>query len=121
MTRLRRTLAVLMAVAAGAVGVATAASGPAAAGGSGFTVYLSPTGNDSADGLSAATAILSLQRAEAVLKAAQPSTDVEVRIAPGTYQEDPMKWHTYVPGHTISFLPVGYDYGDGTGVVRPVF
>jgi hypothetical protein len=111
-----RVVAALVMAAAGVL-----VGGAAAGAGDVFTVYLSPTGSDGADGLSPGTAVLSLGRAQDVLRAAATATDVEVRIAGGTYHQPPVTWSFYVPGHTISFLPIGYDYGDPAGLVRPVF
>jgi hypothetical protein len=88
-----------------------------------FVVYLSPTGSDSNDGLSPTRAVRTLEGAEAVLRAAAPRADVEVRIAQGTYVGTHTVWQYYVPGHTISFMPVDYRYGDGASDIagRPVF
>jgi hypothetical protein len=92
-----------------------------------FTVYMAPSsvgGSDGNDGLSPQTPVVSLVRVEQVLRAFAPATDVEVRIRQGVYEAPPMQnWRFYVPGHTISFLPIDYDYGEGYGDIdgRPVF
>ncbi|MBP2324986.1 hypothetical protein JOF56_005371 [Kibdelosporangium banguiense] len=89
-----------------------------------FTVHMSVTGSDSADGLTPATAVKSLVRVQEVLRSSKPTTDVEVRIKQGTYVAPPMHdWRFYVPGHTISFMPVDYEYGEGEAGIagRPVF
>ncbi|GAA3779992.1 right-handed parallel beta-helix repeat-containing protein [Plantactinospora mayteni] len=89
-----------------------------------FTVYMSPTGSDANNGLSPTTPVVSLVRVQQVLVAAKPTTDVEVRIKQGTYSAPPMHdWRFYVPGHTIWFMPVDYQDGDGlSGIAgRPVF
>ncbi|MEV4758437.1 right-handed parallel beta-helix repeat-containing protein [Micromonospora sp. NPDC049559] len=89
-----------------------------------FTVYLAPDGSDANDGLAAATPVRSLVRVQEVLVAAKPTVDVEVRVKQGTYTAPPMHtWRFYVPGHTISFLPVDYEYGEGQDGIagRPVF
>lgn len=109
-------LAVLLALTAFLlVPRAEAAEGP-------FVVYVSTTGDDANDGLTPETAIASLQRAETVIADTAPTTNVEVRIEQGTYESGSLAWDTYVPGHTISFLPVDYNY---EGVIppggRPVF
>jgi hypothetical protein len=79
-----------------------------------FTVYMAPAGNDANDGLTPATAIATLVRAQAVLKEHEPSSDVEIRIAQGTYVSPPFHdWRFYVPGHTISFMPIDYQLGGG--------
>nr|WP_198151287.1 right-handed parallel beta-helix repeat-containing protein [Kibdelosporangium sp. MJ126-NF4]CEL14159.1 hypothetical protein [Kibdelosporangium sp. MJ126-NF4] len=89
-----------------------------------FTVHMSASGSDSADGLTPATAVKTLVRVQQVLRDAQPDTDVEVRIKQGTYVSPPMHdWRFYVPGHTVSFMPSDYEYGEGeSGIAgRPVF
>lgn len=103
-----------------AAGPATAATvTPAAV----YTVYVSATGSDANNGLTPATAVKTLKRVEAVLTAAAPQTDVEVRIKQGTYVAPTTTWRFYVPGHTISFMPVDYDPGDTYDDIagRPVF
>ncbi|WP_158884843.1 right-handed parallel beta-helix repeat-containing protein [Amycolatopsis anabasis] len=88
------------------------------------TVYMAPTGSDGASGLTPAAAVRSLVRVQEVLRDAKPATDVEVRIEQGTYVAPPMQdWRFYVPGHTISFLPIDYEYGEGEDGIagRPVF
>jgi hypothetical protein len=39
------------------------------------------------------------------------------------YVAPPTNWQFYVPGHTISFMPVDYEYGDGADGIagRPLF
>lgn len=88
-------------------------------------IHLHPAGSDDADGLSAQTPVRSLDRAQRIIAALRPRTDVEVRISPGIYIAPPVRWTTYVPGHSITFLPEGYEYeATATGGVeppRPVF
>lgn len=88
-----------------------------------FTVYMSPDGSDLNNGLSPQTAILSLERAEAILAATDPTTDVEVRISQGIYVAPLTEWRYYIPGKTISFLPIDYEEGDGINDIagRPIF
>jgi hypothetical protein len=89
-----------------------------------FTVYMSATGSDTASGLTLATAVKTLVRVQEILRTQRPVADVEVRIKQGTYVAPPMQnWRFYVPGRTISFLPVDYEYGeDETGIAgRPIF
>lgn len=92
-----------------------------------FTVYMAPPsagGSDSNNGLTRGAPVASLHRVHEVLKAARPTTDVEVRIEQGTYTVPPMgNWYFYVPGHTVTFLPIDYQYGEGiSGIAgRPVF
>lgn len=100
-------------------GVLTAAPAAAAVP---FTIYVATHGNDSNSGRTLALAVATLERAEQVLKAANPATDVEIRIATGQYVAPTTRWDTFIAGHTISFLPVNYSY---TGSLppggRPVF
>lgn len=80
------------------------------------TVYLAPAAKGGADqhtGLSASSPILTLARAQQVLAQRKPAGDVYVRIEQGTYVTGQTKWTFYVPGHTISFLPVNYTIGHG--------
>ena len=79
-----------------------------------FRLYLAPDGDDARDGRSAATAIRSLARADALLHRHAPREDVEVRIAPGTYRGQQVVW-TYLNGYRISFLPTP------GATARPVF
>jgi hypothetical protein len=86
-------------------------------------VYMDPAGSDANDGLAAERAIHSLARAQEVIAAAQPKTDVEVRIRQGLYIAPSVKWSTYVPGHTITFLPIDYEFGEGRAGINglPIF
>ncbi|GIH19740.1 right-handed parallel beta-helix repeat-containing protein [Rugosimonospora africana] len=89
-----------------------------------FTLYLSPTGSNSNTGSSPASPLATLDGAQAALVAADPHTDVEVRIGAGTYVATgaPARWRFYVPGHSISFLPATYRPGRITPQSqRPVF
>jgi hypothetical protein len=89
-----------------------------------FTVYVAPNGDDVANtGRSASSPKATLEGAQEVIRNGRPSTDVEIRIQPGAYVSDPKTiWTTYVPGHAISFLPVGYTPSNaGRGVARPAF
>jgi hypothetical protein len=88
-----------------------------------FRVYLDPIGSDANDGVVPQRPVRSLARAQQVIAAARPKADVEVRIRQGIYVAPPVKWSTYIPGHTITFLPVDYEFGEGqTGISgRPVF
>ncbi|MGH9630739.1 MAG: hypothetical protein ACRD7E_20690, partial [Bryobacteraceae bacterium] len=107
-----------------AAGVATAAD-PI------FTVYMSPDGSDGNSGKNEKEPVRSLFRVQQVLVQNNPATDVEVRIKGGTYVAPPMRceqspeecWRFYVPGRTISFMPIDYEYGEGRGGIAelPVF
>ena len=89
-----------------------------------FTLYLSPTGSDSNNGLSPQSPLKTLDGAQSVLVAANPNMDVEVRIAAGTYVATaaPKRWEFYIPGHSISFMPATYQYGVKTAWAQePIF
>ena len=82
-----------------------------------FTVYLAPSdqgGDDANGGLSTGDPINSISRAQEVLRENDPDTDVEIRIQQGTYVAEPFhEWRYYIPGHTISFMPIDYVPGEG--------
>lgn len=86
-------------------------------------VYLDPAGADTNNGLSPSTPVVGLARAQQVVAQAKPNVDVEIRVKAGVYTAAPVTWTTYVPGHTISFLPADYTYGRGSDAIkaRPVF
>jgi hypothetical protein len=88
-----------------------------------FTVYMSSTGSDAADGSTASTAVVTLDRVEEIIRNSAPSTDVEVRITQGTYVAGQTNWDTFLPGHSITFMPIDYNYGEGIADIagRPVF
>lgn len=85
------------------------------------TIYLATDGANVNDGLTPATAVRTLERVEQIATAA--TGDVEVRISQGTYDIGETLWTTYIPGHTITFMPVDYEIGEGVGdfAGRPVF
>lgn len=86
-----------------------------------LTLYLSVTGSDTADGLT--DPVQTLDRVQEILQELTPEGDVEVRIHQGTYIAPQTNWHYRIPGHTITFMPVDYEYGEGySGIAgRPVF
>lgn len=88
-----------------------------------FVVYLDPGGDDARGGLTPADAVLTLARAQAIVEAAAPERDVEVRIAQGTYVGQSVKWTYYHPVFRVAFMPVDYAMGDGIDDIagRPVF
>jgi hypothetical protein len=117
---LRAALATVLAMSA----AATTHPVPAAAAPAVFTLYLSPAGSDANSGRSPASPLATLNGAQAALVAAAPSSDVEVRIAAGTYVASaaPARWRFYVPSHSVSFLPATYRPGRPTPLAqRPVF
>lgn len=88
-----------------------------------FTVYMDPAGSNGNDGLAPSRGVQTLERVEEILENRRPRTDIEVRIKPGTYIAGETTWDFYVPGHTISFLPLGYQHGDASNEIgtRPRF
>jgi hypothetical protein len=81
-----------------------------------LAVYLAPAskgGSDQHTGLSPSRPILTLARAQQVLQQRKPAGNVEIRIDQGTYVAAQTRWTFYVPGHTISFMPVNYAIGHG--------
>ena len=88
-----------------------------------YRLYLSPHGSDDNSGRTPQDPLLTLAGAHDVLTSDRPTTDVEVRIAQGTYVAPPTMWQFYIPGHSISFMPADYDYGEGIADIagRPVF
>lgn len=119
-----KVLAMVVAVVGGLiVGGGVAWGAPAEV----FTVYMAPAaagGSDGNSGLTVAEPVTTLVRVEQILRAFQPDSDVEVRIKQGVYEAPPMQnWRFYAPGHTVSFLPVDYQYGEGYDDIagRPVF
>src|SRR5215831_458075 len=77
-----------------------------------FTVTMAPDGDDANDGIS--RPVQTLVRVQAILREHKPAGDVEIRIHQGTYVAPPFHdWRFYVPGHTISFLPIDYQVGGG--------
>jgi hypothetical protein len=88
------------------------------------TIYLAPTskgGNDSHSGLTLSSPILTLAHAQQVLERLNPAGDVTVRVEQGTYTADGITWSFYVPGHTVSFMPVNYQGGGRPAGGDPAF
>ncbi len=123
-----RSMLVSLAVAVIAGGGCSAAwavtqAGAAARPGN-VTVYLAPAakgGKDSHTGLTASSPILTLAHAQQVLKGLNPTGNVTVRITQGTYVASAITWSFYVPGHTVSFMPVNYSGGGRPAGGDPVF
>jgi hypothetical protein len=106
------------AIVAGASSAAWATSQrPAAAAAvKGITVYLAPAskgGSDKHSGLTRSSPVLTLARAQQVLQQQKPTGDVQIRIDQGTYVTGQTRWTFYVPGHSISFMPLNYVLGHG--------
>jgi hypothetical protein len=117
-----RSLRCLIATVMFALPAAVVAASPAAAAGT-QTIYMNAAGDDARDGATAATAVRSLVRVQQLIAAGPLDLDVEVRIHAGTYVAQGIVWQTYRPGHTISFMPDDYEYGEGAGGIAalPVF
>jgi hypothetical protein len=56
-----------------------------------------------------------------VLQHLSPTGNVTVRIDQGTYVAEGITWTFYVPGHTVSFMPVNYSGGGRPAGGDPVF
>ena len=124
----RRTMLVSLAVAAtigvGLAPVLAAAQVGAAARPGNVTIYLAPVskgGKDGNTGLTSKSPILTLAHAQQVLTRLNPTGNVTVRITQGTYVASAITWSFYVPGHTISFMPVNYSGGGRPPGGDPVF
>jgi hypothetical protein len=81
-----------------------------------LSVYMAPSasgGSDANGGLSRSAPVLTMNRVQAVLRAADPATDVVVDILQGSYTVGETDWTFYIPGHTISFMADGYVPGGG--------
>ncbi len=70
-----------------------------------YRVYVAPDGDDGADGLAPERAIRSLSRAHEMLAEAAPDREVRIRIAPGRYYGQRVRWSYTDPDHPIVFLP----------------
>lgn len=62
-------------------------------------IHIAPNGDDSGTG-SEASPFRTLSKANSHLEATKPATDVEVRLAPGTYTETGTRW-TYHSEHAV--------------------
>lgn len=95
---------------------------PAAAAGV-QTIYMNAAGSDTQTGDTPGTAVKTLARVQQLVAAGPLDQDVEVRVHAGTYIAQGIVWTTYRPGHTISFMPDDYEYGEGLDGIAalPVF
>jgi hypothetical protein len=114
-----------LAAAAAQAGVAPAGAqaGVAARPGN-VTIYVAPAsqgGKDGNTGLTSSSPILTLAHAQQVLTGLNPTGNVTIRIKQGTYVASAITWSFYVPGHTISFMPVNYSGGGRPPGGDPVF
>jgi hypothetical protein len=115
-------LAAITATGCAAASAAVPASAPARPGN--VTIYLAPAskgGKDSNTGLTSSSPILTLAHAQQILTGLNPTGNVTVRITQGTYVAGAITWSFYVPGHTISFMPVNYTGGGRPPGGDPVF
>jgi hypothetical protein len=118
------SLAVAAIVGGGAAPAWAAAQAGSPARPGNVTIYLAPAskgGKDSNTGLTSSSPILTLAHAQQVLTGLNPTGNVTVRITQGTYVADAITWSFYVPGHTISFMPVNYLGGGRPAGGDPVF
>lgn len=82
-----------------------------AQGGNKLIIVMSPGGDDSNDGLSIESPILTLERAQQIIteRCQQVHQHVELRIAPGEYVGQSVNWVFTMPNHTIRLMPL---FGD---------
>jgi hypothetical protein len=127
LARTRRIVLLSIAAAGlvtGATAVVTSTATPALAATT-FNVYMAPSasgGSDANTGLSKSSPVLTMNRVQAVLRAAAPAADVVVDILQGNYTVGETDWTYYISGHTISFQADGYVSGGGRPAAGdPVF
>jgi len=82
-----------------------------------LVVFMGPNGRDQNSGFTLNTPILTLKRAQHVLRdqLRNRHRDVEIRIGAGTYRNQTVRWTFTMPAHTITFMPLLDDKN------RPVF
>jgi hypothetical protein len=118
------SIAVAAIVGAGSAPAWAAVQAGAATRPGNVTIYLAPAskgGKDSNTGLTSKSPILTLAHAQKVLTGLNPTGNVTVRITQGTYVANAITWSFYVPGRTISFMPVNYSGGGRPPGGDPVF
>lgn len=71
-------------------------------------VLVSPRGSDANDGLSLDAPILTIERAQQIVRERVPDRDraVQIRIAPGVYRNQSVRWNFTMPTQTITFMPL---------------
>ncbi len=71
-------------------------------------IYVKTGGNDQHNGRSVNTAVASISRAYAIVKATlkQQHTNAEILLAPGTYVNQRVVMDWYMPHHTITIKPI---------------
>ena len=82
-----------------------------------LAIHMSPTGDDLRCGFTADTSVLTLGRVQEILVSAVSARDrdIEVRIAPGIYRNQTVRWKFTMPDHTVKFMPLRNDKN------RPIF
>ncbi|MFN0139089.1 MAG: hypothetical protein ACKVQW_03245 [Pyrinomonadaceae bacterium] len=82
-----------------------------------LAIHMSPTGDDSKCGFTTDTSVLTIGRVQEILASAVSARDrdIEVRIAPGIYRNQTVRWKFTIPNHTIKFMPLFNDKN------RPIF
>jgi hypothetical protein len=95
-----------------------------------FIVWMSPSGDDAASGMSRDEPVRTLARVHRILCPSTPCTGlgrpVEVRIEPGRYAGAGVGWRYFDDEYPTRFMPADYRLGDGWSQVsaaggRPVF
>lgn len=87
-----------------------------------LALFVEPHGSDQGDG-SAQHPLATLMGAQARLRALYPATrpldrHVQIRIAPGTYAGQEVRWEFLSSGHSIAFMPSGFAVGMNFDRVR---
>jgi hypothetical protein len=82
-----------------------------------LVVFMGPNGRDQNSGFTLNSPILTLKRAQDVVRDQLRSRhrDVEIRIGAGTYRNQTVRWTFTMPAHTITFMPLLDDKN------RPIF
>lgn len=80
-----------------------------------LVLYMTPDGSDGRSGTALSRSVRTLTRIHEIIANLRPDRDVEVRIAPGTYRGQKVRWTYTMPDHTIRFVTSASDN------TRPVF
>lgn len=92
-------------LAAALLAVCSACTAAPDGGGKPVVLHMSPSGDDSQSGRSAGEAVRSLNRIHAILEEERPDAEVRVRIAPGTYRGEQVRWTYTRQEFSIVFEP----------------
>lgn len=68
-----------------------------------LVIHMDPKGDDQKNGLTDKKPILSVTRAQEVIKELEPTIPVTILIQPGTYEEQAVLWKYFKSGQSISF------------------